>query len=270
MANLLLPVDFSANARNAAEHAIRLFGPEDNTFILVHAYLDPNMMDASLPSMNEALRQAAVEAMGELVTDLLARPGLGRTVLLSEVRVGVLPAVIADLIEETAPRCIIMGTQGASGLQATLFGSNTADVIKRSSVPVLAIPQESAYRPPARIILADDGGVIKAGTLDLLLDIARWSKAEIKIVRVLEEGADPERMEVSSSYDDLLGAVPHSHHVMSADNVTTVINDLADQSDADLVVMVHRHLGFFNSLFHASSTKQLVMHSHVPLLVLEQ
>jgi nucleotide-binding universal stress UspA family protein len=57
---------------------------------------------------------------------------------------------------------------------------------------------------------------------------------------------------------------------MSADNVTTVINDLADQSDADLVVMVHRHLGFFNSLFHASSTKRLVMHSHVPLLVLEQ
>jgi nucleotide-binding universal stress UspA family protein len=270
MANLLLPVDFSANARNAAEHAIRLFGPEGNTFHLVHAYLDPNMMDASMPSMNEALRVAAQEGMTELVADLHGRPGLERTELRTEVRIGVLPAVLADLVDELSPRCIAMGTQGASGLQATLFGSNTADVIRRSTVPVLAIPEEAVYRPPARIILADDGGAIKPGTLDLLLDIARWSRSEIKIVRVLEEGADPEQTQLTSSYDDLLGAVPHSHHVMSADNVTTVINDLADQSDADLVVMVHRHLGFFNSLFHASATKRLVMHSHVPLLVLEQ
>ncbi len=270
MATFLLPVDFSANARNAVEHAIRLFGAEGNVFVLVHAYLDPNMMDPALPSMNEELRASAEEGMRALITGTLALPDLERTVLRSEVRLGNLPGVLDDLIEELSPRCIIMGTQGASGLKTTLFGTNTADVIRRSSVPVLAIPEESTYRPPARIVLADDGGTVRSTTLDLLLDIARWSRAEIMIVRVVEEGQDPERVALISSYDELLGAVPHTHHVLSADNVTTALNDLVDQSDADLVVMVHRHLGFFGTLFHASSSKQLVLHTHIPLLVLEQ
>jgi nucleotide-binding universal stress UspA family protein len=269
MATIIIPVDLSANARNAAEHALRLFGPEGNSFVLVHAYLDPNLLDPALPSMNEALREAAEAGLGELASALRAMPGLAKADVQREVRLGTLTNVLADLVEDRSPTCIVMGTQGASGLQGTLFGSNTADVIRSSSVPVLAIPEGSGYRAPARIVLADDGAPVRPGTLDLLLDIARWSRSEVMIVRVLEEGADPDQVS-GSSYDDLLGGVPHSHHVLSADNVTTALNDLVDQSDADLVVMVHRHLGFFASIFHSSNSKRLVMHTHVPLLVLEQ
>jgi nucleotide-binding universal stress UspA family protein len=183
---------------------------------------------------------------------------------------GILPSVLADLIEDHSPRCVVMGTQGASGLKASLFGSNAADVMQRSTIPVLTVPEESRYREPRRILLADDGGEVRPGTLDLLLDIARWSKAEVMIVRVMEEGTDPEHAQATSSYDDLLGGVPHSHHPVSGENVADAISDMADQSDVDLVVMVHRHLGFFGSLFHASSSKRMALHTHVPLLILEQ
>ncbi|MBL8000373.1 MAG: universal stress protein [Flavobacteriales bacterium] len=269
MATILIPVDLSANALNAAEHAVRLFGAEGNTFLLVHAYLDPNLMDPALPGMSTALREAAEEGMVRFKQELRARTGTAKADLQDTVRVGLLPAVLDDLVDEHGPRCVVMGTQGASGLKATLFGSNTADVIRSSRVPVLAVPEGSTYREPRRILLADDGGPVKPGTLVLLLDIARWSKAEVMIVRVLEEGMDPEQAG-PSSYDELLGAVPHSHHPVSAENVDTAINDLADQSDVDLVVMVHRHLGFFASLLHASSSKRMAMHTHVPLLILEQ
>lgn len=270
MATILIPVDFSVNALNAAEHAVRLFGLEGNTYLLVHAYLDPNMMDPAVPSMNEVLRQASEGSMAKFVEDLRARPDLERVELKGTVRLGILPAVLADLVDEHGPRCVVMGTQGASGLKAGLFGSNAADVVQRSTVPVLTVPEESRYREPRRILLADDGGEIRPGTLDLLLDIARWSKAEVMIVRVVAEGTDPEHALASSSYDDLLGGVPHSHHPVSGANVADAISDMADQSDVDLVVMVHRHLGFFASLFHASNSKRMALHTHVPLLILEQ
>lgn len=269
MATILLPVDLSANALNAAEHAVRLFGAEGNTFVLVHAYLDPNLLDPNMPSLGTALRDTSEEGLHAFSLRLKALPGLERADLREVVRMGLLPPVLNDLAEELGARCVVMGTQGSSGLKTTLFGSNTADVIRTSGVPVLAVPEGSTYREPRRILLADDGGAVKTSTAELLLDIARWSKAEVMIVRVLEEGTDAEQA-FSSSYDELLGAVPHSHHPVSAENVDTAINDLADQSDVDLVVIVHRHLGLFGSLMHASSSKRLVMHTHVPLLVLEQ
>ncbi|MBK8613808.1 MAG: universal stress protein [Flavobacteriales bacterium] len=270
MANILIPIDFSANALNAAEHALRLFGLEGNQFILVHAYLDPNMLDATLPSMNEALRSSAEEGMALFQKELLAKAELQRAQLSTSVRIGTLPNVITDLIEEHAPRCVVMGTQGASGLKATVFGSNAADVLQRSTVPVLTVPQDSTYREPKRILLADDGAPVRPSAMAILIDLARWSKAEIMIVRVMEEGNEMDPLASGTSYDDLLGAIPHTHHPVSGENVATAINDLADQSDVDMVVVVHRHLGFFGSLFHSSSSKRMAMHTHVPLLVLEQ
>lgn len=89
------------------------------------------------------------------------------------------------------------------------------------------------------------------------------------IVRV----TDPERAgeEVGdSAYDALLGAVPHSHHFISGENVNTALHDLADQSEADMVVVLHRKRGLFEQLFHRSTSTKLAMHTHIPMLVLQE
>jgi nucleotide-binding universal stress UspA family protein len=164
---------------------------------------------------------------------------------------------------------VVMGTQGASGLKEVLMGSNTADVIKRGGLPVLAVPQDARYSVPKRIVLADDGGHVHKETIKVLLDFARWSHAEIMIVRVV----DPERTEDEqgdSAYDTLLGAIPHSHHFISGENVNSALHDIADQSGADLVVVLHRQRGLFESLFHRSTASKLAMHTHIPMLVLQQ
>ena len=107
-------------------------------------------------------------------------------------------------------------------------------------------------------------------TLSVLLDIARRSHAEIMIVRVMKEDDGTEETSSSALYDKLLGAIPHSHHYVSGENVNTALHDMADQSDADLVVVVHRQRGLFEQLFHRSTSTKLAMHTHIPMLVLQQ
>jgi nucleotide-binding universal stress UspA family protein len=183
---------------------------------------------------------------------------------------GDLPNVIARLKHEEEPtELVVMGTQGASGLKEVLMGSNTADVIKRGGLPVLAVPENAEYRSPKRIILADDGGPVEKGTLQVLVDIARWSHAEVMIVRVVSEDDAEGTDEGGSIYDNLLGAIPHSHHFISGENVNTALHDMADQSDADLVVVIHRQRGLFEQLFHRSTSTKLAMHTHIPMLVLQ-
>ncbi|MBK6549167.1 MAG: universal stress protein [Flavobacteriales bacterium] len=50
-----------------------------------------------------------------------------------------------------------MGTQGASGVKEVFMGTNTADVIKHSRLPVLAVPEQARHTGSTRIVLADDG-----------------------------------------------------------------------------------------------------------------
>ena len=39
---------------------------------------------------------------------------------------------------------------------------------------------------------------------------------------------------------------------------------------ANAMVVLHRHLGAVEGLFHKSTAKKLALHTHVPLLVLQQ
>lgn len=269
MSRVLLPTDFSENALNAAIHAVRLFGDEGNSFTTIHGYgLAASPEGEQLPVLDPVATLALEQTTAfsarvrhgapghKPLIDQLCGPGTAVDV------------INGLLIQGPAPDIIVMGTQGASGLQATLLGSHTADVIRRTQLPVLAIPEKAIYRIPKRIVLADDGGPVDKPMLKLLLDIARWSRSEVMIVGTMNQETTSETGSTASAYDLLLGGIPHTHQYLSGENLHTALNDLADQSDADLVALPHRPSGLFQHLFQNSVATTLVLHTHVPMLVL--
>jgi hypothetical protein len=63
---------------------------------------------------------------------------------------------IIKTADENKTQLIIMGTHGSSGLKRVLFGSNTSNVISKSNVPVLAIPQRYRFKKIETIVYASD------------------------------------------------------------------------------------------------------------------
>ncbi|HMQ75830.1 MAG TPA: universal stress protein [Flavobacteriales bacterium] len=269
MARLLLPTDLSDNALNAAVYGIRLMGVEQGHFTLLHTFLVPAFDPAMDLSVDMAIVDAAQEGLARFATRLRDMVHLGGAVLDHRVEHGELPNVVDRLVRELGIELVVMGTQGASGLEETLLGTNAADVIRRSKAPVLAVPAHADYRDPRRIVVADDGGTLEPSTVHPLLNIARWHRAELTIVRGVPEGVDASTLP-PSPLDDLLGAVPRSMHYLSEDNLVTALNDLVDQLEADLLVLTHRHRTVWSDLFHRSTTAHMAMHTQVPMLVLEQ
>jgi len=271
MAHVLIPTDLSPNALNAAVYAIHLYGEEGNTFLLVNTYGLPITLEEPSTMTMEVLALASTEGLERFAAQLRdALPDHAPEIMVHS-RPGDLADVLMELESSSpAPDLVVMGTQGHSGLERILVGGNTAAVIKNLRTPILAVPEQARYTAPRRIVLADDGGPVVKATMKVLLDIARWSKAEVRIVHVVPEERTSEDDLSASGYDVLLGAIPHTYHSVSGDNVMVALHDLAHQSDADLVVVLHRHRGIFEQLFHRSMSTRLAMHTHIPMLVLQQ
>ncbi|MBL7982349.1 MAG: universal stress protein [Flavobacteriales bacterium] len=271
MAHILLPTDFSANAMNAANYAVQLFGVEGNTFTVLNSYMLPHGAASSMWSIDGLLAKEAQEGTDDFVARLRSSLPSMKIDLRTAVEHGDLPNVVARFSHDAdKPQLVVMGTQGASGLKEVLLGSNTADVIKGGGFPVLTVPENTKYETPKRIVVADDGGPIDKGSLQILIDIARWSKAEVLIVRVINEDTTVEPGAPDARFDELLGAIPRSHHYVSGENVMQALNGFADQSDANMVVVLHRKRSIFEQLFHTSTATKLAMHTHIPMLVLQQ
>lgn len=61
-------------------------------------------------------------------------------------REGIPEEEILRYSKENRPRIIIMGTRGKNQKDIDLIGSVTAEVIERSRVPVLAIPENTPFK----------------------------------------------------------------------------------------------------------------------------
>lgn len=271
MAHVLIATDLSAHALNAARYAVQLFGADGNAFTLLHTFLTPPQDPALVPMVNDLTGRLAAEGVDNFARQLGGSlPDIGFD-LATITAYGELDDVLRDMAgDDQRPDVVVMGARNTTQLERTLFGSNTSSVIRHAGLPVLTIPSEARYRNPSRIMLADDGGPVDRSAVKLLLDIARWSRSEVKIVHVVPEIGQDDAPAEPSGYDALLGAVPHSYHTVSGENVVVALNDLADQSDTDLVVVVHRQRGLLEQFFHHGTAANLALHTHIPMLVLQQ
>ena len=68
--------------------------------------------------------------------------------------------------------------------------------------------------------------------------------------------------------DDQLGGIKHHFDFIEDDDKQHGIDEYLKTNNPDLLVMLKRKSGFFQSIFHKSITKKMALHGHTPLLVL--
>ena len=144
MSKLLIPIDFSEYSENAIRYACQIAAVNGQSIDLVHvfswhsnSYLN-NQEDATL---NDPRVPEAEEQMERTVNWLKQEfPGISTHALF---RNGNLYEEIKSLTNQTSYDAVVMGTDGASGLEALFIGSNTYDTILNTTTPVLAIPTSS-------------------------------------------------------------------------------------------------------------------------------
>lgn len=270
MQTILVPTDFSDNARNALAYAAQFAKKMNASLLLLHAYMLPTpVSEVPYVMVNaEEIQKENERFAREAVEKLQAEHGIRATYL---VRLGFPSEEIEAVIEDQPIDLVIMGMKGKGALEK-MMGSTTTSTIKKVSTPVLVVPQDATYRDIKQITYATDFSyTVGFHVYKPLLELTGTFGSRLDIVHVQKKPDDMKSNEIAGEIqlDPAFSSVPHEFHVVTDSEVKHGIQSFLENHQSDLLVMVTHEHGFLSRLFGRSHTKAMVYDTHVPLLVLK-
>ena len=185
---------------------------------------------------------------------------------------------------------VVLGTHGRGGWDRFLMGSTTEKLIRRLSCPVLTVGPKDATPPSAlfrRILCAVDLTASSEATMDLAFSLAEENLAQITFLHVLDGDrpdwfppvphmaarADFLRCARTGAIEELYRRAEGAPTFCTTDNVVREgtawreIVAVADQIDADLIVVGAQGRGALSETFVGSTAAQTLRHASCPVLL---
>ena len=276
MKKILLPTDFSSCANNALDFAVQSAKILKAELTVIHVfdmagYVYPETVGADLEYRQSLLNE--VETKLQTLKDEVERRE-GVTVFTS-VYEGAITAGILQFAVDQRIDFIVMGTSGASGIKEKLIGSETAKVIGKSKVPVLAIPFEYKWKKPEEILLATNKFEDETVIMDFLFEMAYLFSANInaivftnkddKAVIVVEHTKNA--FEYERMLKEQYRVEKFSVKELIGKDFENTIEEYIKQNNVDILAMVTYKKSFMDRLLHSSTAKKMSYHTKIPLLV---
>lgn len=270
MKHILIPTDFSDNASNALHYALELARMTKARCTLLHAYEMPYDFASQMENRIVAIRENAKKKLNKLLAEIKddsRYSGLEVDFLLEE---GAPERVVTDVAEEQAAELIVIGLSKHSGFE-NFTGDNTgAEVVDRSQVPVLAIPDKVTFSRPKEIIYAAEYRDEDIGNLEGLSEWARLFDAQLKVIHIAEKKVKDEKLrfrDFNQELEDRLSYPYVNHELHTANEVEDGILEAVADREGVILSMAHYHKSFMQKIFGSSHTKSIALKARVPLLV---
>lgn len=272
---ILLPTDFSDNSWSAIVYALKLYKDEACVFYFLNSIAVEGSTMANLS--NKLLKIMKENALKELLElkDMAEKSNINSNhrfeIIISTKDLN--PA-IEMAVKTYEIELIIMGTQGATGAEEFLFGTNTVHLINNlRTCPVLILPEEFDFAEPKQIAFPTDfNHFYSEKEIEPLLKLADLYNAKIRVVHInVEESLDELQQYNLIVLKSFLQNYEHSFHWMpNYAKKTTEIKDFITELGIDILVMVNYKHGFFEKLIKEPVIKKMGSQPMVPFLVVPE
>lgn len=263
--NILIPVDFSENAKNAFDFAKQLAAHIGNVNLkVVHVFM-PNA-ETEYPNFVPPIADY-LKIREQMLKDFMLEVDPA-----GEIEHEILIGFASDEMVTQSQHydLIVMGTTGKGGLINKVFGSVSCIVAQRAHCPVLLVPKGYEYKDFQQIMYASNYESADKSMLNKLIDFNKLFGATVHFVHVRDAESNFARTKEEIFEDMFTNDKPNVNFFLAetdAETVTEGLNDYAFTHNIDLVTMAHRKRNFWEGFFHKSQTKQLAMATELPLLV---
>ena len=178
--SILCPIDFSEPSIRALDYALALAVRERGHVTLVYV-THPFMVAAAAAYEAMTVKDDAERELRNVAAAAVAtvRGGAAQTDIF--VSIGDPASEILKCAIDRHSDCIVMGTQGLSGLKKMFFGSVTEQVLRRSPVPVLAVP-------PGESVAGADSIAKRIGRVMAPVDFSERSIDDVRVALELAQG----------------------------------------------------------------------------------
>jgi len=272
---ILVPTDFSIPADSAVHYAMGLAKVFDASIVLYHAFIP---FESGFYPLAQSQREN-LETEQNLLKRLDAikaavsktHPGIALT---TKVDRGPESTQLLEFCRKNKFDLIVMGTKGASGLKEVVIGSFTADVMANASCPVLAIPENYAFKLPKKITYASDYNSKDPYALRFIVLLNERFNAKIDILHIDSGKRSPEtEAKILAELKKRIEAKITGHHFdfrqIEASDISKAILEATSMDKTDILAIApQKRKGFWDRLLHKSVTKTTAHHVHIPLLTI--
>ena len=276
MKKILMPTDFSTNSINALKYAVSLFKDEECTFYLLNTFT-PVLYDTEYilysttqPGLEEIYRDNSKKGLQKVkrrITAVDKNPNHHFELISA---FNLLIEEIKDQVKEKNIDLVVMGTQGATGAQEVLMGTNTVQAIKKVKCPILAIPSEYEYTKPDNILFPTDYELdYSSHQFQLLKDIIKNYDSRLNILHVLtKEELSPEKEQNKKKLATHMEKLKHQFYSKEKQALTEAIYNFQNEHPTDMLVMINNKHSFFENLLFRPVINKIGFHIKVPFLVI--
>lgn len=176
--------------------------------------------------------------------------------------------IIEESIKHKAD-LIVMGSNGASGIEEILIGSNTEKVVRNSKVPVLVVKNEIDAFNIKNVVFASDFNPKVKKTFQKIIDFAGTFEATLHLVRINTIQNFETSKKSEKIIDDFIKGFKLYEHKISIYNDVTVetgVLNYAKKVNADIIAInTHGRKGLAY-LFSGSISTDLSNHAKLPVI----
>lgn len=269
MKRILCPTDFSDAAHNAMMWAAKFCQVVQAELVLY------NVQPEIISFDNTAIKKSIEE-----VTQYFERQSLhiAKTFKIScYAETETSPRLLSQTITEKARGfdMIIMGSNGPDDFTQFLAGSNTYNVIRKTNIPLLLIPDDLEHTPISKITLAYDYLKERKLPLKHLTSVVKDLDANLSILQVMEEARSAEMERDLQELQFILKAKHFTEIKFEFETVRSAeIGDSIDsymlRSQQDMLVLCSMEYGLLDKLFRKSVIKNISSTAKYPVLIVHE
>lgn len=279
MKNILVLTDFSESAKAAEKFALQVAIKMRVNLILYNAYPEPtsfaangnlvwphdpavSLEFASISNLETRVRELREEL--DATPPTIYHPGISH---LGES--GNLINQLDKVISKNTVWLVVMGTKG-EGFTNNLFGSSVYKVLESVHCPVLIIPQSANFESVEKVTYATDLKSDDTSINNWLADFAKSLIADLSIVHISPDDNDVEEVADINATEQILYRKNINRlpiEAVQGTNIGLSLQQVIEETNVGLLAMLYRKYGFFERLFHVSSTHKMIKHTQIPVLI---
>lgn len=272
MKNILLPTDFSKNSKNAIEYSMKLFEGETVTFHILNSqkptgYITADVLyGAAGDSVYDGILNDNKKELEKLIRHCESLSENENFTFVPKIDFDNIVDAVNQAVSLNNIELIIMGTNGATGAEEVVFGSNTLKLIRKANCPVLAIPEGYVYNKIESVLLSVNYQYeLKTDVLGVILDIVRKHDSTLKILEIEENN-----VEVNSpkgNYIDLFKGINIERFCIKNIPSAVAIDAFTQLIPVQLHAMFVERKSLLDRFIFGSETSKISYSSKVPLLI---
>jgi nucleotide-binding universal stress UspA family protein len=275
---ILLPTDFSNNARKAIDYAIYLLEKVDCTFHILHSFevdasgLGRTMGKAKDTRLYRAVKEASERDVKAMVKELETK---NKNPLHTFKGLSIADTLVNAIGRTTIDKdihYIFMGTKGSSAVKEVFMGSSTIKVLQHIDFcPIVAVPGNYDFDLPDQIAFATNfEHTYSKVELVPLMEMAKLWDSEIAIVHI--DNGKISSTEQQTNKDllakRLKGLKYNFVEIVGHPKISeAIMSYTAKNENIGMVAMINYWHGFFAKLTKENVIKQVAFHTEIPFLI---